>query len=326
MGFLDSILTDYTACSPVYREYSCLNVCSALIETLDAKMNSFIPKIFATLFQITLDMIKESMDNYPDHRLAFFKFLYNVNKCCFAVFEQMNATQMQLVINCIMWAHEHIDHQICEYGTKTLNAFLAHIRRRSAMLGNGALITMFYRNFLFLILEKLIAVMTDTLHKSSFPAMCFTLKSIANDINSNKYLEQLDPQTPRTNNQQFVATKLSNFIQRKFGHLTTEVIQKFVIGLFQLASASPISSPNKNNNDKTGENHPYVQHCQDFLVAIRSIHHNNESTNANAKQTTTTSTASNGALTTNTTTNTVTTTNGNHVKNNNNNDINDDDL
>merc|ERR1711933_46081 len=219
----------------------------------------------------TLDMIKESMDNYPDHRLAFFKFLYNVNKGCFAVFEQMNATQMQLVINCIMWAHEHIDHQICEYGTKTLNQFLSHIRVRSEQTQNGALITMFYRNFLFLILEKLLCVMTDTLHKSSFGAMCYTLKSIAFDINNSKYLANLSD-NQSINNQQFVASKLSNFIQSKFSHLTTTVIQKFVIGLFELA-----------NNEETSDQKPYLQHCQDFLVAIRSIHHNDNATAA-AKQ------------------------------------------
>eukprot|EP00484_Ammonia_sp_Unknown_P006817 CAMPEP_0197071980 /NCGR_PEP_ID=MMETSP1384-20130603/209866_1 /TAXON_ID=29189 /ORGANISM="Ammonia sp." /LENGTH=1045 /DNA_ID=CAMNT_0042510793 /DNA_START=117 /DNA_END=3251 /DNA_ORIENTATION=- len=174
-NFLNAILTDYQNCTNIYKEYSCLNVCSALIEHLDSKMNSFIPKIFGTLFQITLDMIKESMDNYPDHRLAFFKFLYHVNKSCFNVFEQMNKTQMQLVINCIMWAHEHIDPQICEYGVKTLNQFLAHIRQITERSSNGSLITMFYQNFLFLILEKLIHVMTDTLHKSSFPSMCWTL-------------------------------------------------------------------------------------------------------------------------------------------------------
>ncbi len=53
--FLDSILTDYTNCCNIYRKYSCINVCSALIKNLgyDGKMNEFIPKIFGTLFQIS---------------------------------------------------------------------------------------------------------------------------------------------------------------------------------------------------------------------------------------------------------------------------------
>ena len=307
--FLDAILTDYTNCSNLYKEYECLNVCSALIETLDVLMNSFIPKIFATLFQSTLDMIKESMDNYPDHRLAFFKFLYNVNKCCFAVFEQMNATQMQLVINCIMWAHEHIDHQICEYGTKTLNQFLQHIRNRSEQTQNGALITMFYRNFLFLILEKLLCVMTDTLHKSSFGAMCYTLKSIASDINNSQYLGNLSD-NQQTNNQQFVAQKLSNFIQAKFCHLTRSVIQKFVIGLFELANSEETLA-------SKSESKPYLQHCEDFLVAIRSIHHQNDNNNKTSEQTQSNNVGGGGGGGT-----APTTTNG-HIAND---EFNDDDL
>merc|ERR1712129_211954 len=129
---------------------------------------------------------------------------------------------------------------------------LAHIRQRN----NSALITMFYQNFLFLILEKLIAVMTDTLHKSSFPAMCGTLRSIAADICSNSMIKPLSP-NKQESNQQFVARRLSAFIQSKFAHLTSEVIQKFVIGLFALAD---------------GKQEKYLLHCKDFLVAIRSIH------------------------------------------------------
>ena len=71
-GFLEAVLTDYAKCSDVWREASCLNVCSALIEELREQqaMAGFIPKIFGTLFQVTLDTIKDSMENHPDHRGA----------------------------------------------------------------------------------------------------------------------------------------------------------------------------------------------------------------------------------------------------------------
>jgi len=289
--FLEAILTDYQNCTNLYKEYSCLNVCSALIECLDSRMTEYIPKIFGTLFQITLDMIKESMDNYPDHRLAFFRFLYCVCKSCFNVFEQMNQTQMQLVVNCIMWAHEHIDYRITEYGIKTLNQFLQHIRKITINSNSGQLITMFYQNFIFLVLEKLIHVMTDTLHKQSFPAMCCTLKSICYDINSNQHLGKLYQDGNYPSNYEYIASKLSQFIQNKFQHLTNEVISKFVMGLFQLANnnrmnngntpnSSPSKYPHSNNQTRANSNDPYVQHCEDFLVAIRSVHRSNNSTPA----------------------------------------------
>eukprot|EP01084_Bolivina_argentea_P223787 378575_1 len=260
--FLEAILTDYRASScDIYRESACLNVCSALIDNLDSQMNDFIPQIFGTLFQITLDMIKKSMDNLPDHRLAFFKFLYAVTRTCFVVFEQMNCTQMQLVINCIMWAHEHIDHQICEYGCRTINAFLKHIRNTH----NPQLITMFYQNFLFLIVDKLIHVMTDTLHKANFVPMCRTLKSIAFDIQNNQSIGPLDTTNNQQNNTQFVANHLSNAIQNKFPHLTNDVIAKFVEGLFKLADNNHQMNVNQNNQNNKP---PYIQHCEDFLVAL----------------------------------------------------------
>jgi len=297
-AFLDAVLTDYSKCSDVFREASCLNVCSALIERLDDKMAEFIPKMFGTLFQITLDMIKDSMENHPDHRRAFFKFLSSVVKHNFTVFERMNSAQMQLVINCIMWAHEHIDHAICELGIRTLGQFLRHIRDLTQKSANGALMTMFYRNFLLLILEKLLHVMTDTLHKASFAPMSRSLKGICHDINTQALLGPLShsenvKQNGQGQNVEFVATKLSAFIQKKFQHLTAEVTHQFVLGLFRLADGSAtgdgnamngangnkglgspggMGSPGKGSPKKGGNKDPYVQHCEDFLVAIRSVH------------------------------------------------------
>lgn len=288
-AFLDAVLTDYSNCSDVFREASCLNVCSALIERLDDKMAEFIPKMFGTLFQITLDMIKDSMENHPDHRLAFFKFLHSVVRHNFAVFERMNSAQMQLVINCIMWAHEHIDHAICELGIRTLGQFLRHIRGLTARTQSGALMTMFYRNFLLLILEKLLHVMTDTLHKASFAPMSRALKGICHDINTQQLLGPLwSAEQPAQSNQEFVAMKLSAFIQNKFQHLTAEVTHQFVLGLFELANAPDVASqangkgpgspggmgsPGKEGaGKKDAHSDPYVQHCEDFLVAIRSVH------------------------------------------------------
>ena len=140
----------------------------------DRAIHPHIPQ-FGTL-QVTLDMTKESMEKHSNHRAALFKFLYFVVRHNFAVFECMNSAQM-LVINCILWAHEHIDHAICELGSRTLSEFLDHIRAITANTRSGA---MFYRNFLVLILEKLLGgrhVMTDTSTHSRCWARSLTIES-----------------------------------------------------------------------------------------------------------------------------------------------------
>merc|ERR1719491_2888216 len=161
---------------------------------------------------------------------------------------------------------------------------------------------MFYRNFLLLILEKLLHVMTDTLHKASFAPMSRSLKGICHDINTQALLGPLSEnvnvgggqgQNGQGQNVEFVATKLSAFIQKKFQHLTAEVTHQFVLGLFRLADGSAtgdgnamngangnkglgspggMGSPGKGSPKKGGNKDPYVQHCEDFLVAIRSVH------------------------------------------------------
>ena len=177
-----------------------------------------------------------------------------------------------------MWAHEHIDHSITEYGIQTLNEFLNHIRAITQKNNNGALMTMFYRNFVLLVLEKLLSVMTDTLHKASFPEMCATLKTICYDLSSNQYLGQIyEPSQNQqwANNVEYVAARLSSFLQSKFDHLTEDVTRSFLIGCFKLADDSPVRSPSKQQNASNSKQllqDPYVQHCEDFLVSIRSVH------------------------------------------------------
>merc|ERR1719361_1669045 len=110
---------------------------------------------------------------------------------------------------------------------------------------------MFYRNFLLLILEKLLHVMTDTLHKASFAPMARSLKGICHDINTQSLLGPLSEnvqggQGPGAN-VEFVATKLSAFIQKKFQHLTAEVTHQFVLGLFQLADGNLSGNGNAMN-------------------------------------------------------------------------------
>eukprot|EP00483_Globobulimina_turgida_P007674 UN07689 len=54
-----------------------------------------------------------------------------------------------------------------------------------------------------------------------------------------------------------------------------------------------MTSPNKNNNNCSVAKAPYLQHCEDFLVAIRSVHRTNNNPNGNINTNTNTNTNTN---------------------------------
>ena len=230
-------------------------------------MNQYLPQIFENIFQSTLNMIQSSMDQFPDHRYSFFKFLYSVTNNCFLIIIQMNNEQLTLIIQCILWGIEHIDTNICDTSIKTTELFLKNIKK----LNNYTII--FYQNYLFQILEKLFNVMTDTLHKSIFPDICKVLYLIFNDIQQiNINFNQNNNNSKNQND--YIANQIQIFLNNKFNHLTNDVINNFILGLFKIT--------NNNNNNNNNQNYNiFIKHCNDFLIQIKKIHHVNNNNNNN---------------------------------------------
>lgn len=295
--FLETVLQDYKNSLPIAREYNCLTACTALILNLESKIIKYVPNIFDCIFQITLDMISGSMEDYPDHRREFFVFLYAVTKKCFNVFLNMNNEQISMIINCILWAEEHIDIKICEIGVQTLYEFIKNIKRFGN--GDGKLVHQFYKNFTIIILKKIINVMTDTLHKSIFPQICRVFKLLMNDIQNEAIVGQLyvgddDHKIQYNNNKEFIAHQLNDYFLEQFPHLTNDVNQNLIIGFFQLSTdeldgnfMNGVQNININGNDgqmKKKKVNVFQQHCEDFLVQIKTVHHSNENTGGNSNQ------------------------------------------
>lgn len=42
-----------------------------------------VPRILDGVFEVTLSMITQDLENFPEHRIAFFTMLRNINQYCF---------------------------------------------------------------------------------------------------------------------------------------------------------------------------------------------------------------------------------------------------
>src|SRR5690242_12904749 len=87
--------------------------------TLQNLMAPSVARIFDSTFQCTLEMIKKNFEDFPDHRLFFFKvvaysnecnvadtaivqLLRAVNKHCFSALLRLQGPQFQLVMDSIL--------------------------------------------------------------------------------------------------------------------------------------------------------------------------------------------------------------------------------
>lgn len=118
---LDAVLLDYQRCKvPEAREAKVLSTMAAIVGKLKVSITSEIPQIFDAVFECTLDMIKKNFEDYPQHRVAFYELLQQVNAHCFDAFLNIPPAQFKLVFDSIVWAFKHTIRNVADMGLQIL--------------------------------------------------------------------------------------------------------------------------------------------------------------------------------------------------------------
>lgn len=80
---LEAVLVDYSRNVEPAKEAEVLNVMANIITKLGKLMSDKIAPILDAVFECTLNMINKNFEEYPEHRVAFFKLLQAINAHCF---------------------------------------------------------------------------------------------------------------------------------------------------------------------------------------------------------------------------------------------------
>lgn len=80
---LEAVLSDYKTNIPDARDPEVLSLMTAIITKLRGDMKSEIPRIFACVFECTVQMIQNNFEDFPEHRVNFFNLLKAINSYCF---------------------------------------------------------------------------------------------------------------------------------------------------------------------------------------------------------------------------------------------------
>ena len=244
---LNEILSDYNTSPPAARDAKILTLLSVIIAVFKEYIAPEIPRILDAIFQATLEMITTNMLDHPEHRIAFFQFLRSANEHCFFGLFNIPSAQQKLIIDSIVWAFKHTERNISETGLEILEELLHNIAPHSQIAQP------FYQTFLLPLIQDIMVVMTDRLHKSGFKLQASILMHIFHQVQSGQVLAPLSDGV--TDNVQFLKEHVAGLLISAFPNLTQAQVIAFVVGLF----------------DVTKDLTAFKQHLRDFLIAVKEF-------------------------------------------------------
>mmetsp|Transcript_6605 Transcript_6605/g.11084 ORF Transcript_6605/g.11084 Transcript_6605/m.11084 type:complete len:1124 (+) Transcript_6605:163-3534(+) len=248
-ALLTEVLQDYHSSPPVARDHKVLTLFSTAISVLRNLVAPEIPRILNAVFEKTLEMITANMLDYPEHRIAFFRFLHEANQHCFYALFSIPTNLQKLIIDSIVWAIKHTERNIAETGLEILLALLQNVT------ANEQIAQEFYSTFLIPLLQDVFGVLTDRLHKSGFKLQSTILMHLCHTIQRGQVVAPLHSMGPAVDNAQFLKEHLGGLLVKAFPNVTKPQVSQFVLGLFDL---------NMDQNQ-------FKQHLRDFLITIKEF-------------------------------------------------------
>uniref|UniRef100_A0A183V631 CRM1_C domain-containing protein n=1 Tax=Toxocara canis TaxID=6265 RepID=A0A183V631_TOXCA len=112
----DAVLFDYQRNCPAAREPKVLSLLSIIVTQLHSSINCEVIRILDAVFTCTLEMINRDMEQYPEHRINFFKLLQALNHECFDVFVALPPELFRLIVDAVVWAFKHSMRNVVEIG------------------------------------------------------------------------------------------------------------------------------------------------------------------------------------------------------------------
>ena len=256
---MDEVLEDYRVAPSCARESKVLSLFSMAIAVFRNSLSTELPRIMQAVFESTLELITGNMLDHPEHRVRFFQFLQCANEHCFYGLFSVPPSHQKMVVDSIVWAFKHTDRAISEMGLEILQDLLKNIssgtQGESAQQGEE-FAQGFYQGFLLSLIQEILGIMTDRLHKSGFKLQAGILMSLFHLVQTGQVKIPLfdTEQFPQmTDNTMFLKEHVGHLLLEAFPNLTTQQIVDFVSGCFDV------------NVDLSG----FKQHLRDFLINVK---------------------------------------------------------
>lgn len=222
-----AVLEDYRANVPDARDAEVLNCMTALVSKVGPMISGGVVLILQSVFECTLDMIKNDFVEYPEHRVEYYKLLKTINARSFDALLQLSGEAFQSLINAALWALKHNNREVEENGLFLTIELIENVEK----LGNTPFTKAFYENFYFQILSDTFYVLTQPDHKSGFryqsQLLAQLIHLIEDDVIKNPlYTSEQAPEG--TSNSEYLKQYLGNLLASAFENLQKDQLVNFL--------------------------------------------------------------------------------------------------
>jgi exportin-1 len=253
---LDAVLTEFANAVPASRDAWVLTLMTTIIDKLGEEAQGDVNGILGRVFEPTLTMITDDFTNHPAIRLEFYKLLRSIETNCFAALINLPPESLKLIVDALVYGMRHTERAISEMA---LNAILELVfsvtrqQRENAAFAQAA--QLFWQRFLVSLLQDVLDVLTDTLHKSGFKLQTAVLRALIGVIEGGLCTVPLMPgeQGADEPNGAFLRRFVAQMLATSFEQLTTNQIHGIVTNLFAL------------HEDLSA----FKGHLRDFLVQLK---------------------------------------------------------
>ncbi|GAA5946562.1 hypothetical protein JCM3775_002139 [Rhodotorula graminis] len=245
---LEAILGDYKQNIPAARDAEVLSTMVTIVSRLGPLMTDKIAPVLDAVFECTLAMINQDLTEFPEHRVAFFKLLRQINLNCFEALLALPPAQFKLVMDAVVWATKHTMRDIGDLGLTICVELIDNVVAAGPDTSNG-----FFQAYYLALLQDMFFVLTDADHKSGFKSTALVLARLFKLVETGDIQVPLDPAAQ--SNPQFVAEYTANLLKSAFPHLQTAQITQFVSAL----------------REQYGDFNKFRITLRDFLIALREF-------------------------------------------------------
>ena len=249
-----AVLDDYSSNVPDARDAEVLRCLTALTAKVGHMIPDGVVLILQSVFECTLDMIKNDFVEYPEHRVEFYKLLKEINARSFQVLLQLSGDAFQSLINAALWAFKHNNREVEDNGLSLTLDLIENVEQ----LGDTPFTKAFYENFYFQILSDTFYVFTQPDHKAGFRYQAQLLAQLIHVVQDGviKYPLYTPDQAPQgTSNSDFLKQYLSQLLSSAFDNLQPD----------QLTSFLKVLTSNYNDLNK------FKATLRDFLVQLKQF-------------------------------------------------------
>lgn len=251
---MDAVLGDYKAAVEPARDAEVLNTMATIVSKLGVRMMDKVPILLDAVFECTLNMINKDFEEYPEHRLGFYKLLRAINQQCFESLLKLPAPQFKLFYDSIVWAVKHTMRDIADMGLNICAELIWNVSKIDGSIANS-----FFQNYFLSILQDIFYVLTDTMHKSGFRLQAQILAHMFNLVETNVITAPLyNPASvanPTMTNVEYLKDHMANMLDTAFPNISRPRVELFVKGLFEL------------NTDLNA----FKIHLRDFLIQLKEF-------------------------------------------------------